>query len=249
MTTLTGGCRVGAAREARPSTLGNWTAHSLIDRSTGARHITQSVNEYAIGRSAVVVNPKAEEALYVAAGRGSILIDGVSYDLEAGTGVYIPPGSEYAVDNPHAEALVLIGACCPEDPERHVVAEPKAAKNGERPARTVREQDREVIRAGKDREFRYMVHRDLGCREITQFVGLIPPGAAPFHYHTYEEGIYILEGHGVVHVEDGSCEFGPGSSIFFPIGVRHCVENPGRSPVRLLGAFYPSGSPGAAYED
>lgn len=32
-------------------------------------------------------------------------------------------------------------------------------------------------------------------------------------------------------------------------GVLHCLENPGPSPIRLLGVFYPSGSPGAAYED
>jgi mannose-6-phosphate isomerase-like protein (cupin superfamily) len=51
-----------------------------------------------------------------------------------------------------------------------------------------------------------------------------------------------------VHTDDESCEFGPGSSIYFPIGVRHCVENPGTSTIKLLGAFYPSGSPGEAYE-
>jgi mannose-6-phosphate isomerase-like protein (cupin superfamily) len=74
------------------------------------------------------------------------------------------------------------------------------------------------------------------------------PEQSPGHYHTYEEGIFILEGNGVVHTDDGSCEFGPGSSIYFPMGVRHCVENPGTSTIKLLGAFYPSGSPGEAYE-
>ena len=111
------------------------------------------------------------------------------------------------------------------------------------------EDERETIRAGKDRLFRYLIHTDLGCTQITQFAGWIPPSKAPIHYHTYEEGIFILEGHGIVHMDEESCEFSPGSSVYFPIGVRHCVENPGDSTIKLLGAFYPSGSPGAAYED
>jgi mannose-6-phosphate isomerase-like protein (cupin superfamily) len=112
----------------------------------------------------------------------------------------------------------------------------------------VHEDLREDIRAGQDRLFRYLVYTDLGCRQITQFAGWIPPGKAPVHYHPYEEGIFILEGHGIVHTDDESCAFGAGSSIYFPIGVRHCVENPGTGTIKLLGAFYPSGSPGEAYE-
>ncbi len=248
MRTLAGGCRVSSAEDGEVTRLGTWTSRATIKRSTGALHITQTINAYAQGRSPVLVNPGAEEALYVAAGQGSIFIDGSPHAIQAGTGIFIPPAAEYSIENPHAESLLLVSACCPEDPARHVVEHPRAAA-GNPTVLTVRERDREVIRAGKDREFRYLVHRDLGCRQITQFVGWIPPSVAPFHYHTYEEGIFILEGHGVVHVDEESCEFGPGSSIFFPIGVRHCMENPGAMPVRLLGAFYPSGSPGAAYED
>jgi len=197
----------------------------------------------------VVVNPRAEEALYVVEGQGACWIDGFSYDLRPGTGVYIPPGAEYWVDNPQSEKLRIVNVCCPEDPERQVREHARPAVSGEAPKRTIHEQDREVIRAGKDREFRYMVHTDLGCRQITQFVGWIPPGMAPFHHHEYEEGIFILESHGIVHVEGEARDFGPGASIYLPVGVRHCVENPGNSPIRLPGAFYPSGSPGAAYED
>jgi mannose-6-phosphate isomerase-like protein (cupin superfamily) len=142
-----------------------------------------------------------------------------------------------------------VAACCPEDPERRLLHTTDLAASGDPPRLTVHEQEREVIRAGKDREFRYLVNTDLGCRQITQFTGWIPPSMAPFHYHDYEEGIYILEGYGVVHLADGSCGIGPGSSIYFPQGVRHCIENPGNAPIRLLGAFYPSGSPGAAYEE
>ena len=221
----------------------------MISRASGATQITQSVCEYGAGRSPTLVNPVAEEVLYVIQGQGTCYIDGVSYHLRPGTGVYIPPGAEYSVENPGPGSLRIVSACCPEDPQRHAVAKLRTAASGDAPPRTVHERDREVIRAGKDREFRYLVHTDLGCRQVTQFVGWIPPSKAPFHFHEYEEGTFILEGCGVVHVENESCEFGPGSSIYFPKGVRHCVENPGAGPMRLLGVFYPSGSPSAAYED
>lgn len=249
MTVLSGGCRVFDASSGVVSSMGNWASRVLISRATGAKQITQSVSNYSIGRSPAITNPIAEEVLYVAGGLGRCWIDGFSYDLRPGTGLYIPPGAEYWIENTQSENLRIVHACCPEDPNRQVLQHPRPAASGNAPTRAIHEDDREVIRAGKDREFRYMVNADLGCRQITQFVGWIPPGMAPFHHHEYEEGIFILQGEGRVHVEGGgTCDFGPDASIYFPVGVRHCVENPGSAPIRLLGAFYPSGSPGAAYE-
>ena len=111
--------------------------------------------------------------------------------------------------------------------------------------------NREPIRAGADRVFRYLVYTDLGCKQVTQFVGWIPPSKAPFHYHTYEEGIFILEGRGIVaHGRGIRAKFGPGCSIYFPDRRRATAWRiPARSTIKLLGVFYPSGSPGAAYED
>jgi len=249
MKVLSGGCRVFKSSEGEISSKGvsNW--RTVICYATGADKITQTVSEHGLGCSPVLVNPVAEEALYVVRGEGSCTINGFDYDLSPGTGVYIPPAAEYGFENSRTEPLEIVHACCPEDPHRHIVDTPRAGALGTAPSLLVREADREVIRAGKDREFRYLVHTDLGCRQITQFAGRIPPSMAPFHHHDYEEGIFILSGHGLVHVEGESCAFGPSDSIYFPVGVRHCVENPGPSPIQLLGAFYPSGSPGAAYED
>ena len=249
MRELSGGCRVfdPSDGELRPD--GTCTWRQVICRATGTNRITQAVAEYRHGSSSIMVNPVAEEVLYVASGQGTCQIDAFPYDLHPGTGVYVPPGAEYSIDNPGTDALRIIHSCCPEDPSRHAVQTPRAAAAGEAPTLTVREENRETIRAGKDREFRYLVHRDLGCRQITQFVGLIPPSMAPFHHHEYEEAAFILDGRGIVHVEGEACEFRAGSSIYFPARVRHCVENPGTAAIRLLGAFYPSGDPGSAYEE
>ncbi len=250
MKLLAGGCRVFDSGEGRVSSNGNWTALERICRATGARRITQTISEYTLGSSPAVSNPLAEEVLYVAEGSGICHLNGFAYALQPGTAVYIPPAAEYSIDNPGGQPLSIISACCPEDRGRRVFDSIQSAvRAGDPPRLSLHERDREVIPAGKDREFRYLVHQDIGCQQITQFVGMIPPGKAPFHHHEYEEGIFILEGHGIVHVEEESCEFAAGGSIYFPQGVRHCVENPGTAPVRLLGSFYPSGSPGEAYED
>ena len=248
MKILTGGCRVYSAGDGQVSTHGNWTARIVISRNSGAQRITQTVSGYAPGLSPAMVNPGAEEVLYVAGGEGKCCIGGFEYAIGAGTAIFVPPGAVYNIENTGAETLLLIGSCCPEDPRRHIVDGPLPAASGDPPRLLVHENLREDIRAGQDRLFRYLVYTDLGCKQITQFAGWIPPSKAPVHYHTYEEGIFILEGHGIVHTDDESCEFGPGSSIYFPIGVRHCVENPGTATIKLLGAFYPSGSPGEAYE-
>ena len=237
-----------SAEDGQVTTHGNWTARTVICQDSGARRITQTVSDYAPGLSPAVVNPGAEEVLYVASGEGKCRVNGFEYTIGAGAAIFVPPGAVYNIENTGVETIRLVSSCCPEDPQRHIVDGPLPAGSGEPPRLLVHEDFREDIRAGQDRLFRYLVYTDLGCKQITQFAGWIPPSKVPVHYHTYEEGIFILEGRGIVHTDGESCEFGAGSSIYFPIGVRHCVENPGTSTIKLLGAFYPSGSPGDAYE-
>jgi mannose-6-phosphate isomerase-like protein (cupin superfamily) len=245
---LAGGCRVFGPGDGEGVERGTWSCRTLICRRRGARDIAETVSEYGPGRSPAVLNPGAEEVLYVVRGQGACHLGGFPYGLEPGVGVYVPPNTPYHMENPGPEKLVVVAVCCPEDEQRRVADEPPAAvATGAAPRRTVREQERPPIPVS-DRHFKLLVNEELGCQRVTQFVGFIPPSKAPFHYHTYEEAIYILEGEGIVHVEGGSCAFAPGTSIYLPVGLRHCLENPGPAPVRLLGAFYPSGSPAVAYE-
>ena len=74
----------------------------------------------------------------------------------------------------------------------------------------VRYADQPALPATPNREFRYLVNQDAGCLDVTQFVGVIPPGRAPEHSHTYDEVVYILEGNGVYHIagEDFPLEAG-----------------------------------------
>lgn len=247
MKVLAGGCRVFAAGDGLRGQDGSRRFRSTICRATGAREIAQAVIEYTQGRAAARVNPAAEEVLYIAGGRGTCRVSGFEYAVEPGAGVFIPPGAAWSMENPSREPLVVVSVCCPEE-QAQAAEEPASAPASERPRLVIHEREREAIPSG-DRRFKYMVDKDLGCRQVTQFLGYIPPSKAPFHSHTYEEAIYILEGAGVVHTEAESTEFGPDTCIYLPPGTRHCLENPGKAAVRLLGAFYPSGSPAARYDE
>ena len=83
--------------------------------------------------------------------------------------------------------------------------------------------------------------------QVTQFVGAIPPGRAPDHYHEYEEVLCILQGRGRMWAGDRSTPIERGSCIYLPRRQMHCVENTGDTELRLLGVFYPSGSPAVRY--
>ncbi len=181
-------------------------------------------------------------------GEGVCYINGFAYPLAPGTGVFIPIGAEYSIENRGVTPLVIVSACCPEDPDRTIREESTVIPVGEQPKLTIHEADRAKLPATTGREFCLMVDKELGCQQVTQFVGWIPPSSAPFHYHTYEEVVFILEGHGILHVEEDVCPFDPGSSIYLAVGSGIVFENPGPSPVRVLGVFYPSGSPAAAYQ-
>jgi mannose-6-phosphate isomerase-like protein (cupin superfamily) len=99
------------------------------------------------------------------------------------------------------------------------------------------------------RSFRYLVNQDAGCREMTQFVGVVEPFRAPDHSHTYDEVGYILEGHGYAHVDGESIPIGPGSCFHLPPEKVHCIENSGPGPMRILGVFHPSGDPASRSYD
>ncbi len=96
-----------------------------------------------------------------------------------------------------------------------------------------------------DREFRVLLSEGLA---FTQFAGLIPPGRAPEHHHTYDEVVHVLAGHGVVHLSGTTADIGPGTSIYLPPYQPHCLENTGRDLLQVLGVFYPAGSPADKHE-
>jgi mannose-6-phosphate isomerase-like protein (cupin superfamily) len=248
MKNLSGGA---AVIEAGPSTSveGTRSFRIPVSRRMGARDIAQAVSIYSAGRAPSRHNEKGEEVLYVVRGEGACHIDGHRYALEPGLAVFIPQGSVYQIENLSDANLEIVSVCCPEEDEVKTdvpVEAPEAT--GVAPQLAVRESEQKAISTG-DRTFKLLINQDAGCRHVTQFIGVIPPGRAAMHHHTYEEAIYIIEGAGRVWTEGGKADFEPGASIYLPRGVSHSLENTGATNIRLLGVFHPSGSPAVRYDE
>ena len=82
---------------------------------------------------------------------------------------------------------------------------------------------------------------------MTQFVGLIPPGRAPDHFHTYDEVVYVLEGEGQLFIGGEAAPLRPGTAVHLPARLVHSLANTTDSEMRVLGVFRPAGSPADAY--
>jgi len=219
---------------------GTVSTRRTIDNSVGAQFLVQRVLTFSPGTSPARRNDDRDEIAYVVSGSGSLILEGETHDLHPDLGVYIRAGESHTVDNMGSEDLVLVS----------VTAPPPDADDDTRRKVTVDVADQPVIPAGKDREFKFVINPDAGCREVTQFVGWIPPGRAPTHYHLYDEVMYILDGDGVLHL-DGHPDtpISTGTCIHLPPPVEHCVENTGDRPLRVLGVFHPAGSAAEAYEE
>ncbi len=101
--------------------------------------------------------------------------------------------------------------------------------------------------ATSGRQFRLLATPAGGCASVTQFVGYIPVGRAPDHFHKYDEVVYVLEGEGSLHIGGESAPLRSGSSVHLPARLVHCLQNDGPGVMQVLGVFRPAGSPAEAY--
>jgi len=172
-----------------------------------------------------------DEVLYILAGTGRLTVGGESHGVEQGYAVFVARGTTWSVAT--ADGLRILSV---------LVEEPLAT---EKTHAVIGAGEHGVATAG--REFDLFAHPDNGCASVTQFVGHIPPGRAPAHFHLYDEVGYILAGEGAFHVGDESAELRPGSCFHLPARLVHSLENFGPGEMQVLGVFRPAGSPAEAY--
>ena len=210
-----------------------------IDSRSGSELLELHVTRYEPGRSRPRMLEGVQEILYAVSGYGTVYVDGERDELEPGTAVYLVAGESYEVENPGPETLLIVSVTAPHE-------DGAAAPNGRR---TVRYADQPSLPASGDREFRYLVTDEVGCRDLTQFFGVIAPGRAPEHSHVYDEVIYVLEGEGMLHTEGADEPVTAGSCIHLPQLLLHSLENSGEQPMKIVAVFHPAGDPASrAYE-
>jgi mannose-6-phosphate isomerase-like protein (cupin superfamily) len=223
--------------DGAPEVVGSLKIWNRIGKATGADAISLRILEFEPGTSPLLRNDECDEVLYVLEGNCTVVIDGNAYQVGPETGVYVRPGQTLRVENPGPDVVRIVSSQSP--------AEPSAVSEQSPPI--VKLADRRALPTA-DRWYRVLVDDEVGSEQVTQFVGSIPPGRAPDHFHEYEEVLFILRGEGRMWAGEDNTPIGPGSCIYLPRRQVHCVENTGTGELRLLGVFYPAGSPAVRYE-
>jgi mannose-6-phosphate isomerase-like protein (cupin superfamily) len=210
----------------------------LFDSASGCETFAQRVLRFGSGLSDEQLPEAADEVLYVLEGDGELVVGESRSPLSPGVGAFVPAGRAWRVSSDGEAPLVILSV---------LVLEPEASGDGRSPA-VVSLVDAQLAGATAARRFQLGATPDVGCGSATQFLGYIPPGRAPDHYHRYDEVVYVLGGDGVLHVAgEESQQLGHGSCIHFPAHLVHCIENTGTGDMTVLGVFRPAGSPAEAY--
>jgi len=250
---LEGGCFVSHMLETEPVVTGTLSQRNVIGSQNGTRDISLRVLELGKGLS-LGLRAEADTVIYTLDAMDNltctVFIDGSASEVTPQTGIYVRPGQTFSVLNKEEQPVVMISSQCPQSAHSSIV-EPVAEQSDRSLSMqkfpSIKLTDREAIPTA-DRWYRVLVDDELGSTQVTQFVGSIPPGRAPDHFHNYEEVLFILRGEGQMWAGETKTLIGPGYCIYLPKRQVHCVENTGDSELRLLGVFYPAGSPAVRYE-
>jgi mannose-6-phosphate isomerase-like protein (cupin superfamily) len=176
-----------------------------------------------------------DEVLYVLSGSGTLEVGDEQARVSEGAALWAARGTSWRVVEAGGGLEVL----------SVLVREPLGTEGGG--YSVVAAEDANLGDATAGRHFRLLATPEHGCASVTQFIGFIPVGRAPDHYHRYDEVIYVLQGDGQLHIGGDTAPLQAGTCVHLPQGLVHCLENTGPEEMRVLGVFRPAGSPAEAY--
>lgn len=210
----------------------------LFDSASGCETFAQRVIRFEPGHSDERSSEEADEVLFVLEGEGELVAGESRSRLAPGMGAFVPAGTAWRASSDGDGLLAILSVLVPE---------PSGSPDGRRPS-VMSIADSELAGATAARRFQLGATPEVGCESATQFLGYIPPGRAPDHFHRYDEVVYVLGGEGMLHIDGEEPEpIGPGSCVHLPARLVHCLENTGSEDMTVLGVFRPAGSPAEAY--
>lgn len=242
---LDGGCFVISPDRAQGAERGGWRIAPLITPADGAAYLSHYLLESAKACQPLQIGD-SEAALFVLSGSGRLRIGDRVYEASPETGLYIRPGEAFSVEADGAAPVRLAAVICPTGPEPTPLDRMTGRFDDSAPERLVRV-DPLLRRSMADRFYQVLVGERIGSSAITQFIGEIPRSRAAAHRHLYEETITILAGEGYMWTENRRAAVRAGDVIFLPRKQLHSLECVSEGGLRLMGAFYPAGSPAINY--
>jgi quercetin dioxygenase-like cupin family protein len=192
------------------------------------------------GHSLTIDDASSDSLLYVAAGAGTLLLNGATSDLGPATSALVLAGEKATITA--TSSLELVHGTVGPVPDLHASLGPRDT--------VVRVDRSRVEDAFGTRAFQILFGPHNGSIRATLFTGFIPPGRSPWHYHLYDEIVWIPDGPGLLH-RAGSGEPEPletGSAFRLRPRHVHVVENASADrEMAVVGIFTPAGTPSAAY--
>jgi len=190
------------------------------------------------GNTSAVGDAVADTLLHVVEGAGTFALGTESVPLEPGSAALVLAGEEASLEA--SAALALLRVTVGPGADRHAPLGPREV--------VARLEASGSEAATGARSFQILFGPHNGSTRATLFAGYIPPGKSPWHYHLYDEIVWVPEGPGRLHLGEAVQDLAAGAAFRLRPRQVHIVEN--ASPDReltILGVFTPAGSPSAAY--
>ena len=189
------------------------------------------------GMSWALGEPADDVLVYVAVGAGLLSVDETSAPVRARSAGLVLAGEEALLQA--TDPLELVVMSVGPGVDRHAPMGPRAL--------TASLDGAGAQQATGARSFQILFDAANGSTRATLFAGFLPPGKAPWHYHLYDEIVWVPHGPGRLHVGETVEELGPGAAFRLRPREVHIVENVGPEEMTIIGLFTPAGSPAAAY--
>ena len=243
---LDGGCYVCTMDTAGLTRRGNVRLGPAIDAADGAHFLSQWVMVVEPGQSGVLSFPGSDVVAFLPGGAVDVNISGHAFHAAPESGIFVSRGEALQVSNPGRTPVTLLLTVCPQCAGPGWLERMPENFAGGIPERVfgVDPSKREPM---ADRFYQVLNGAENGSRDVTQFIGEVPRSRAAAHRHLYEEAIMILSGEGYMWTENARAAVAPGDIIFLPRKQIHSLECTSATGMRLMGAFYPSGSPAVNY--
>ena len=189
------------------------------------------------GMTAAIGKPEQDSLLYVGTGAGLFSIGDESAPVRQDSAGLVLAGEEGSLTA--TEELEAIVATVDADVDLHAPMGPREL--------VVSLDTADTQQATGGRSFEILFGPNNGSTRATLFAGFVPPGRAPWHYHLYDEIVWVPEGPGRLHLADGDAALESGSAFRLRPRQVHTVENASAAEMTIIGVFTPAGSPSAVY--
>jgi len=97
--------------------------------------------------------------------------------------------------------------------------------------------------AGDDTILRVLLHPDKESLDIRYSLAhaVVKPGKTTLeHILTTSEVYYIIDGKGIMHINEESEPVGPGQAIYIPPFAKQCITNSGETDLIFICIVYPA---------